>query len=173
MTNERDKADTDELVSEIYRDLPAPRAPEHLNQSILRMAGIKEAGQNRLLFSAWIKPVAWAATIALSLAIVMDFSELPTTSVERDISPVGASVRDEFTPQDADALQQAESRARSQIGADQPTVREDERQAPAEVVLEEMMLEDASPMKSEAKGKSMCSAAPTPAPATILPRAAV
>lgn len=172
MTNERDKTDTDELVSETYRDLPAPRAPEHLNQSILRMAAIKAGGKKGLLFSAWMKPVAWAATIALSLAIVMDYSELLTTSVERDIVPVGESMRDEFTPQDADALEQAENRARSQIGADQPSVRADEPQeAPTEIVVEEVMLEDASPMSSEAKDKGKSNTYSASSPAAARPAA--
>lgn len=165
MTDERDKADTDELVSETYRDLPAPRAPEHLNQSILQMAANRDGGEKGLLFAGWMKPVAWAATIALSLVIVMDYSELPTTSVESDIEPVGESIRDEIAPQDADALEQAENRARSQIGLDQPSVREDEPQTPAEVVFEEIMLEDPSPMKSEAKSKSNTFSASSPAAA--------
>ncbi len=133
MTSERDKADTDELVSDTYRELSAPKTPEHLNQSVLRMAAGREGGKKGLLFAAWMKPVAWAATIALSLAIVIEYSEVPTTPIAIDIAPVGESIRDEFAPTGA--------------------------------VLEEMILEDASPMKSEAKGKHNSFAASSPAAA--------
>ena len=44
MTNERDKADMDARVSETYRELSAPRVPDHLNQRILRMAANQGPG---------------------------------------------------------------------------------------------------------------------------------
>ena len=38
MTTEREKGEMDKLVSEAYRELGTEKAPEHLNQDILRMA---------------------------------------------------------------------------------------------------------------------------------------
>lgn len=171
MTNERDKTDRDELVSRTYRDLPAPRVPDHLNQRILQMAANRKNGKEGVLFATWMKPVAWAATIALSLAIVLELSEVPTTPIEVEGMTVGEakrestvqSTRDEFAPKDADALEQAENRARAEIGADQASVREDEPESPAEVVFEEVVLEDASPMKSAAKTNSFAASSPAAA----------
>ena len=165
MTDERDKAGRDKLVSETYRKLSAPKAPDHLNQSVLRMAASGEASTKGLLFAAWMKPVAWAATIALSLAIVIEYSEVPTRSVELDIVPVGESTRDEIAPINTDELKHVETRARSEIGSDQTSIRQDKPQAPTAAVLEEMMLEDASPIKSEAKSKTNTFSASSPAAA--------
>ena len=77
MTNERDRKGTDALVSETYRELADERAPQHLDRAVLQMAAGKDA-HSGFNFSLLMKPVAWAATIALSLAIVLEFSELPT-----------------------------------------------------------------------------------------------
>jgi len=79
MTDEGNTENVDELVSDLYRELPVPQTPDHLNRSILQMAAGQSSGSDKFLFASWIKPVAWAATIALSLAIVLDLSELPKT----------------------------------------------------------------------------------------------
>ena len=80
MTSEHENDERDELVSETYRDLGIEQAPEHLNQSILRMAASdgKRGRSNGRLLGAWTKPLAWAATIGLSLAIVLEVTQLPT-----------------------------------------------------------------------------------------------
>ena len=87
MTNERDKELTDELVSETYRKLESPQAPDHLNRAVLSMAADKRPGRTGFVLSAWMKPVTFAATIALSLAIVLELSEMPTASVPVDVTP--------------------------------------------------------------------------------------
>ncbi len=81
MSNERESPDTsgdsDERVSATYRDLGDERAPEHLNQRILQRAA--STGRRRYLPAApWMRPVAWAAVIGLSLAIVLEIARLPT-----------------------------------------------------------------------------------------------
>jgi len=101
MTNERDMNDVDELVSATYRELADERAPEHLNRAVLRLAaagGAKpRAGAGWI--SAWMKPVAWAATIALSLAIFLEFSELPTGVSRQDvIQPAAEAVLQDVAP---------------------------------------------------------------------------
>ena len=136
MTKEQDREDMDELVSETYRELPAPRVPDHLNQTILRMAEKKGRGKADSLFATWVKPVTLAATIALSLAIVLELSELPVTSVQMEVEP---AAREERVPQETDRLD--------------------------EVLLEELVLEDTDLAKSEAKGKLESFAASPPAAA--------
>jgi hypothetical protein len=97
MTTETDPFERDELVAETYRELGVETAPEHLNQGILRMAsgGAKQAGARNLLFAAWMKPVAWAATIGLSLAIVIEITQVPTPAVRSDGAPAAESIREE------------------------------------------------------------------------------
>jgi len=140
----------DALVSKTYRELPTPRAPDHLNQTILRMAEKKGRGRSDFLFAAWVKPVTLAATIALSLAIVLELSELPVTSVAPEVAP---AAREELAPQETDRLDQAEDRARSKLER-VPTPAGANYSPPADKgLLEELVLEDTDSAKSEAKGK--------------------
>jgi hypothetical protein len=120
MTTETDPFERDELVAETYRELGVETAPEHLNQGILRMAsgGAKQAGARNLLFAAWMKPVAWAATIGLSLAIVIEITQVPTPAVRSDGAPAAASIREEAALHDADKSDKAENRRA--ISEDEP-----------------------------------------------------
>lgn len=170
MTIERDKEELDTLVSRTYRELPTPRAPDHLNQSILRMAANKSQGKGNFLFAAWIKPVTLAATMGLSLAILLEMSEVQTTAEQMELVPTTVesqveSVREEFTPQETDSLEQAENRARSEIEQDPVSIREDEPASTEEGFVEEPVLEDVDLRKREAKGKVDSFAASAPAAA--------
>jgi hypothetical protein len=86
MTTEKETFEGIALVSEAYRELDVENAPEQLNQRILKMASKegKKANEPGFLFTAWMKPLAWTATIGLSIAIVLEFSELPTATVPSD-----------------------------------------------------------------------------------------
>ena len=95
MTKERDREDMDALVSETYRELPAERVPDHITQTILRMAEKNGRSKADLLFASWVKPVTLAATIALSLAIVLELSEVPVTSEPMELAPQEADRLDE------------------------------------------------------------------------------
>lgn len=76
MSNEPENRVADPRVTENYRDLARERAPEHLNQRVLKMSagGRTPYGRAR----AWMRPAAWAATIGLSLAIVLELTLLPS-----------------------------------------------------------------------------------------------
>ncbi len=130
MTSERDEKVTDELVSKTYRELDSVRTPDHLNQSILRMAADKKAGRNGFFVAAWMRPVTWAATIALSLAIVLELSDVPTAPVPVDVIPAAESklesLREELTPLDGDALEQLENRAQQPSEFERSWVAEEE-----------------------------------------------
>ncbi len=170
MTDERDKKETDALVSETYRELPAPRTPDHLNQTILRMAASKRAGKGDFLFAAWVKPVTLAATIALSLAIVLELTEVPTTAIQTEVIPAieqqAESVAEEFAPQETDSLGRAESRTRTQFELNRTPLREDETASSDERIVEELVLKDTDLAKSEAKSK-MDSFAASPSSAAL------
>lgn len=167
MTNERDREELDALVSETYRELPAPRAPDHLNQTILRMAEKKGQGRADFLFAAWVKPVTLAATIALSLVIVLELSEVPVTSELIEVVP---AAREELAPQETDSLDQAVDRARSQFERIPAPVRADESTSGDVGLLEELVLEDTDLVKREAKDKIESFAASPPAAAQPVAR---
>jgi len=80
MTEERSKTDaggvTDSLVTQTYRDSATETAPASLNETVLRQA---KAGGGRGYSRSilWLRPMAWAATIGLCLAIVVELSGVP------------------------------------------------------------------------------------------------
>jgi hypothetical protein len=137
MNSGKEPFDTDDLVTETYRELGVEKAPEHLNQSVLRSAsggGLRSHARN-ILFTAWMKPVAWAATIGLSLAIVFEFSEVPTAPVQSDpvrsdSMPTAESMREEALEEapviDAAANEKVENRARPESAPNRQLLSEDE-----------------------------------------------
>ena len=79
MNNERDNPTIEQderLVSAAYRDIAVERAPDHLNQSILQQAATTAKPRYARNMS-WMRPMAWAATIGLSLAIVLEITQVP------------------------------------------------------------------------------------------------
>lgn len=74
MTNQSN--DIEPRVSDAYRDLASETAPPELDRKVLSMA----AGARRSRYGkarTWIRPAAWAATIGLSLAFVLELSQVP------------------------------------------------------------------------------------------------
>lgn len=82
MTEERNQTDAraDALVSQAYRDFADERTPEHLDRTILRAAA-KAARPRYSRFIAWTRPMAWAATIMLSVALVLEVTNSPSPGV--------------------------------------------------------------------------------------------
>ena len=67
----------DELVTETYRDVAVERTPEALDRAILDTAGrqTRSAKSSPWRFAGY-RPVALAATIGLSLALVLELSRM-------------------------------------------------------------------------------------------------
>jgi len=66
--------DSDPRVSDAYRELATEKSPPELDATVLKMA----AGDVRTRYGlarGWLRPVAWAATIGLSLAFVLEISQ--------------------------------------------------------------------------------------------------
>jgi len=81
MTDERNITDKpveiDETVSRAYRELAEENVPERLNRTILGRA--RKAVRPRYASSrAWTRPLAWAATVVLSVAVVLQMTHVPT-----------------------------------------------------------------------------------------------
>lgn len=74
MTNERHD---DEVVSARYREIANETTPAHLDDKIMRMAANKAQHPQYSRSMSWTRPLAWAATIALCLAITLEVSRGP------------------------------------------------------------------------------------------------
>ncbi len=81
MTDERNKmdtdAETDAAVTQAYRETRDERIPESLNRAILDQAA-KAARPRYSRIRLWTRPMAWAATAMLSVAIVLQLTQTPT-----------------------------------------------------------------------------------------------
>jgi hypothetical protein len=105
MSNERDIPETgrdDRLVSMTYREVADERAPEALNQSILQQAAAAAKPRYARNMS-WMRPMAWAATIGLSLAIVLEVTQVQQPEGAYDISADAVSSPAEESRQREDA----------------------------------------------------------------------
>jgi len=138
MSNERKNRGEDLLVADTYKALAQERVPDHLNKRMLRMA----AREGRTPYSrarAWMRPAAWAATVGLSLALVLELTRLPqiepdsvniavpeqeladkNDGVAKQTRPAAESAdrvtMDTFAPKDMDVVRKAENRARAEAG---------------------------------------------------------
>jgi hypothetical protein len=81
MTNERmtnkPGEESDALVSETYREIARENVPESLDNAVLKAAA-KAARPRYSRSIAWTRPAAWAATITLSVALVLELTREPT-----------------------------------------------------------------------------------------------
>lgn len=76
-------------VSETYRDIATETSPANLDDTVMAMA--RRAARTRYgLARAWIRPVAWAATVGLSFAFILEmtyFSNEPPIDTAIPASP--------------------------------------------------------------------------------------
>ncbi len=78
----------DAEISARYRELAQERTPEHLDKAVLRAAA--EAARPRYSrLRSWTRPLAWAATVVLSVALVLEVSKLPTPDSAVFEAPAG------------------------------------------------------------------------------------
>ena len=85
MTDKRPNQESDPLVSRLYRESAQETAPPALNDAVLAEAR-RAANDGRSKYSrsiAWLRPMAWAATLGLSLAIVLELSMTPGMDANR------------------------------------------------------------------------------------------
>jgi hypothetical protein len=123
MTTERDNNEMEEFVSTAYREHSVEKVPEDLNRRILDIAAseISESRGFTTLFSAWTKPLAFAATIGLSLAIVLEVSQMQDGPI--NVAPPAAkSVSDEFKVKDNSQFEDIRNQAKLRSGMDQEVV---------------------------------------------------
>jgi hypothetical protein len=139
MTDERQQ---DEKVSLAYRDLAGERTPAHLDEKVMRMAANQAEHPRYSQSIRWTRPLAWAATIALCLAITLEVTRTPTPEAiavlpasnmpEQKLSvPADASLpqKTELAKAPAAAAEQEDVvRSRRKQAADQPQREVQERE---------------------------------------------
>ena len=76
----------DPEVSALYRELAAERTPERLDRAVLKAAAVRPEPKP---WPRWTRPAAWAATIGLSLAIVLEQTVLNPPSAVFDPAASG------------------------------------------------------------------------------------
>ena len=76
----------DQRVSQTYRSLANEQAPPELDRKILAMAA--NAGKRPLYsrWMSWTRPVAWAATITLCLAITLELSRDQSVIIPAEVA---------------------------------------------------------------------------------------
>lgn len=93
MTEERSHTDSveDTLVSQTYREAAVEQVPDELDQAVLQRA--RQHSSDRYSRSViWLRPMAWAATIGLCLAIVVEISNVPQPTAEQLARPTAADL---------------------------------------------------------------------------------
>ena len=80
MSNEPENRYQDQGVTEAYRALANERAPDHLTEHVLKIAADVRTPYARA--RAWMRPAAWAATVGLSLAIVLQLTQFPSSDTD-------------------------------------------------------------------------------------------
>jgi len=156
-------SESDTRVSDAYREAAAEKAPEHLNQAILAQAA--RAARPRYARSrAWTRPLAWAATIVLSVAIVLELTQDavldgPPADVATPAGAADAAAESKFERQDrpAEALEEAPAALPNTVPmrVEQvqteivPTGRlRESRGAPAQITADDFELHDKDLLKS-------------------------
>lgn len=122
MSNEQNTPEEDRLVAEAYADLARERVPDRLDAKVLRMAA-RGSRSRYALAIAWMRPVAWAATIALSLAIVLEVTRAPQSAIDlldrsepALAAPESASV-DEIAPRDFESSREASENVQAEAAS--------------------------------------------------------
>jgi len=129
MTTDQDN----QRVSAAYRELPRETTPAALDEQVLAMA--ERNARSRYGFArAWVRPLAWAATIALSLGFVLEmtwFADAPP-----EVAAPRPATSAERARQDAEVMKAKQETSRYQGVAEQaaeppPQHVEDQAQQPA------------------------------------------
>ncbi len=95
-------------LTEAYRDLATESTPAELDDRILRMAE-RETRSRYGIARAWVRPVAWAATIGLSLAIVLEVTQVIPPASEPEPAPRSEAALEPLSDDEAPARLQQES----------------------------------------------------------------
>lgn len=109
MTEERNRpnaaTEADAFVTRTYRGTVVERTPEHLDKAVLDQAA-RAARPRYAGLRAWTRPMAWAATIMLCFALVLEVGRVPAPvgiDFEQGAGKIEAQPRESEMADDAPA----------------------------------------------------------------------
>ena len=108
--------DNDPRVSHAYHEMANETTSAELDRKVLAVAAA-EARPPRGLPRTWFRPLAWAATIALSFALVLEITQVDDIQVDSVATPrADSDLAEEYeeSPLPADAERKRENEARVQ-----------------------------------------------------------
>lgn len=114
MSNEQNGPGIDPLVSDTYREMAEERTPEALDREVLRMAA-SELRTRYAIARAWTRPLAWAATIGLSLVLVLQLADVPQPVAGSPEAPEHTPASLDQDPDDALEVAAPEKRSRTEM----------------------------------------------------------
>jgi hypothetical protein len=129
---------TDPAVSASYRASSGETTPVELDRKIMRTANNEVKATASTAWSLpWLRPATFAATLGLSIALLMEFSEVQDLAVQPDIQtysdPIGSppmpaarAVPDRISNNDAGAV-------RGEANASSPSARRQENAVPQQM----------------------------------------
>ena len=80
--------EVDSLVTRTYEEVASELTPEHLNRAVMKQAAY--AARPRYLRSvSWTRPMAWAATVTLCVALVLEVTNAPVPEISDVVLPSG------------------------------------------------------------------------------------
>jgi len=147
MTNEAN--DNDPRVSEAYRNFSAESTSPELDRKVLSMAAA-DVRARYWIPRLWIRPIAWAATIALSLAFILEisrFADEPAAQIDSDVAEM---LEERAMADEAAAKTKDENVGRQRLGggSDAPATMKvatpPDQSAPAPAAAGATAMEDAS-----------------------------
>ena len=106
--------DNDPRVSGAYHEMASEKTSAELDRKILSMAAT-EGGAAGGVPRAWLRPLAWAATVALSFALVLEISQVddaPTPRADADLLEI---LEESPRADEAEGKQKDEARVRQQL----------------------------------------------------------
>jgi hypothetical protein len=106
--------DNDPRVSDAYREIASEETPVELDRKVLAMAAAEVRAANGFP-RTWFRPLAWAATIALSFAFVLEMSQVDDATAPLADADFADVLEESPGPVDAAAKQKDEGRMRQQL----------------------------------------------------------
>ncbi len=143
--DKQEAIEVDPQVSAHYEKLANEKTPANLDRAVLREAARAVRADNRMgSFGAWFRPVAFMATIGLSLAIILDLSDTsifgppadmsieitPPAPVEAPVEPAtGAAGRNRSQMTPIEIMRKKKSVSAQSLTMDAPAVCSDEQKS--------------------------------------------
>lgn len=106
--------DNDPRVSDAYHEMASEKTSAELNRKVLSMAAA-EAGAAGGVPRTWLRPLAWAATVALSFALVLEISQVDDAPMPRADADLADVLEESPRTDEAVGKQKDETRIRQQL----------------------------------------------------------